>query len=312
MREIEFDRSYKDNNEIGREQIDSIKDLLQNVKVVRAINCDFFDGCGDYLIDCCKNVKSVAIKIHKNLQKNRFHLQRHSNIKNIEINFDRNANVAEAMSMLKMYAGRIFFDELVLIFLREHYIYLSKALSDLNEMYDKQFYKQLYLSFESRTMLSKQTERIATVKGLEGVTCAYTLRCEGDIHLSDIAKLQNIKYLYLNWLLCSADGIAQSLEQLEEAGFSYSSIDAIISFARYSRKLTKLHLDTIRSYHERNIKFNTSILQKERLQLECARKLFIYLPEKKFLNLKWSGAGQTEELIEIKREESYMPKCHKM
>ncbi|XP_031620423.1 uncharacterized protein LOC116338965 [Contarinia nasturtii] len=303
LREIEFNQTYKLENLITKKHIDHMKDVLENVKVLRAVDCDFSKGCAKYLLDCSKNVENFAFKIHKNVQKYKIEFQRYPSMKNIEIHFDSKVKVTEVMNMLKEQIGHVFLDELVLLFCKEHDP--SMVFTELNMMYNKQFYKHLYLMFKKKSMVSEHIDQIASVKGLKGLTFLYTINISTDIHLTDITKLQNIKYLYLNSLLCRVDQIAQSLHQLEEMEISVTSITAIISFVRYSANLTKLHIVQVRANNEQ---FNWSILEKQRIMLKNAKKLVIYMPEKKFLELKWSSPKVSSVLVEFKREESYRPK----
>lgn len=87
-----------------------------------------------------------------------------------------------------------------------------------------------------------------------------------------------------------------------------ASIDAIFSFFWYSVKLSRLHIDQIRAENQCNVKFNANNVNKRRSMLEYARKFIIRVPENKIIKHKWtSGPLKNYDLIEIKRDESYVP-----
>lgn len=306
LREIEFDTTMKDDNEITKEHIECLTNILENVKVVRAVQCKFERGCIESLLKCCKNIESLAFTIHKDLRQNRFIFSHYPTLRNIEIDFHPKANVVNAINILK--EQNVQLNEFVLSFHKEHNDSLKLVFDELDLMYEKKFYRHLYLTFEKKSMVTDHIDRITSIQGLDGLCCSYTIDTVMDNHIDVLSKLQNLKYLNINWLLNGADQIAQQLQRLEELSITVASIDAIYSFVRYSINLSSVHIDQIRTKNQCNVKFNANNLNKRRSSLVYARKLIIYVPEKNFIKLKWSSGPMNYDLVEIKRYESYVPK----
>lgn len=301
LRQIEFTRTYKEDNKIGKQHIDSIANILENIKNVRAINCDFGNNF-EYLLDQCKNIEHFSFKIDKDLSTTKFQFEKYPTLRNIEIHFQAKAKIPDAMTMIKEQNVKLV--ELVLLFRKEHNSFMVDVFNDLNLMYEKGCFKRLYLMFEKKAMLTEHIDKLISVGGLEGFTCSYTINTKVDNHIADVSKLQKIKFLNINALLENADQLAQELQQLDELEISDISMDALISFVCYSPTLKRFHIGKIRG---NNTNFDAIILNGYRSMLEYAHKLVIYVPEEKFIKLKWSSTTMDTNLIEIKRIESCIP-----
>lgn len=306
LRGIALDRTFKEENDITNKHIDEIKSVLKNVKTVRAVDCAFSDGSAEYLLGNCPSIEDLAFTVSKNHMKNRLHLRKYPTLRNIEIHFHSKANVVKAIKSIR--EENLHLDELVLMFRKEHSDVMVSVFDELHSMHFDGHFKRLYLMFEKKSMVAEHIDRITTVRGLEGLTCSYTINTCVDNTFADICKLQNIKFLNINWLLGDAVHIAQELQQLLELEVSVISIDAIVSFVRFSSKLGRFHIEQIRANNNQcKINFDAMALNKERIKLVYARKLVIYIPEDKFIKLKWSSVEMNSQLVEIKREESCIP-----
>lgn len=308
LRAIAFDRTFKDENDISRDHIDKIVNLLENVKTVRAVDCNFSDGNNDYLLEKCKHIEDFAFTAPKKFTKSRFQFRKYPTLRNIEVHFHSKANVMEAIKAIRDENSNL--DELVLLFCKEHSSSMEFVFMELDSMFAAGFFKRLFLMFDNKSMVAEHIDRLTKVGGLHGLTCSYTINgtiTMDQCHMADITKLQNLKFLNINWLLGNADEIAKELQQLEELEVSTITVDAITSFVRYSGKLMKFHIEQIRINKEFKMKFDASDLNKERMKLDYARKLVIFIPEDKFIKLKWAKVNMDSLLVEIKREESYIP-----
>lgn len=305
VREIEFVRTYTVENRISKDHIDRLRNILQNVKTIRAVKCKFEDDCAKYLLENSKSVEDFAFTIFKDLKKTDFQFDKSPTLRNIEILFHSKANVMEAMNFIKGQPLQL--SELVLSFCKEHNVFFKSVFDQLDEMYENRYFKRVYLVFDDKSMVVEHINRLESVQGLEGVGLSYTVNNDVNNHMADIAKLRNIKFLYINLLLDNADIISQQLQELEEVEISVATIDAIFSFVRYSAKLTRLHIGHIRIKKDVRDKFDAVALNKERAKLKFSRKIFIYIPEEKFIKLKWSSVAMTSGLVEIRREESCIP-----
>lgn len=308
VREISFDQTFKSDNKLTKAHIDAIEAILENVKTVCVSGRDLESGCVEYLLDKCTNLQDFTFKVHKNLRNINLQFHKYSKLRNIAIVFDEKANAIAAIKLLK--EQHLQLNELILILQKEHSISMGRMLDELESMQKSAFFKQLYLSFDTKATLTEHIDRLASMTYLEGVICGYTIDSIKSIdnHIDDIAKLQQLKYLNINWVLGNVDGIAENLQELTEVVISTASIDAILSFVRYSSKLKELHVEQIRANKEIRIKFNAYTLNVERSKLLWARKLDIFIPEKTFIKYKWSSVQMKSDLVEIKREQSCIPK----
>lgn len=307
LRDLAFEKTYKlKENCITKEHIETIKPILHSVKTVSVVECNLVEGCVEYLLDCCTKIEDISFRIGKNMRKNWFQLEKYPTIRNVGINFCAKANVVrDAINTIKEQTVQL--DELVLAFYKEHDHLLDFVFKELDAMYERKFFKRLYLGFEKKSMVSEHIDRIAKLQGLIGLSCSYTINTSLDNHIADIAKLQNLKFLNINWLLENADVVAQQLQQLIEIEMKVASIDAIVSFVRYSTMLSRFHIEQVRMNKDKCTKFNAFTLNKRRSMLEYARKLTIYIPEEKFIKLKWAMVAMDSNLVEITREESCIP-----
>lgn len=305
LREIIFEQTYELENQISNAHIDAIGSILENVKTVHAIDCDFEEGCLEYLLDKCTNIKDLSIKACKDLSIFKLQFEKYLTLRNILIQIHSKTNAEHAMRLLSQQNLQL--DELVLSFGKEHQHHLDSVFKELNIMQKKSFFKRLYLSFDKKSM-SDHINKLVSIECLEGVLCGYTIGSSIDNHIEDIARLQQLKYLNINRLLENADLIAVNLQELQEVEISVASIDTINSFVRHSAKLAKLHIEQIRSNEGTSVKFDAFTLNRRRSMLVYARKLDIYVPEKNFIKLKWSSVTMKSDLVEIKREESCRPK----
>lgn len=305
LREIEFLRTFKQENQITHMHIDKIQNLLENVKTIGAVNCEFADKNTAYLLSKCKKIESLAFSVSKHPVKSQISLRPYPTLRNLEIHFDSKANVLEAFECIIEENPHL--DELVLSFQKEHERFMAEVFDELDAMYTRGIYKRLYLMFDKKSMVAEHINRLTTMQGLFGLSCSYTISIIDD-HMADIAKLQNLRFLNINWILDCADEIAKELQQLIELDVSVITIDAILSFVRFSGNLVTFHIEQIRAFEEFKTKFDAVALDAERNKLDYARKLMIYIPEKKFMQLKWSSVNVDSRLVKFKREESMPPK----
>lgn len=303
LRELSFNRTTADKKEdhITKDHINAIKDILQNVKTVCATSCIFEKRSAEYLLDQCKCIEDFGFAILKDSKEN-FQFQKIVSLRNLEICFDSKVNVIESMKIINK--KDLHLNQLVLAFAQEHNDHLKYIFDELESLHQKGLFRKLYLNFEKKSMLNEHISRLSSMQFLEGIICAYKIDHNMEDHLLDIAKLQDIRYLCINHLLVDADTIAKQLNQLVEVKIDGATIEAITSFVRYSANLIKLFNKHIRG----SPKLNAKTLSKQRASMKYNIKyLIIFIPEEKFLKLKWSLCPMIGDLVEIRREESNIP-----
>lgn len=307
LRELSFNRTTEDKKEdhIGKEYVDSIKNVLENVKTVCATNCIFEKGGVEYLLTNCKNIDGFGFAARKNTTY-RFQFQKVPTLKTLDVAFEAKANVIELLKLLQM--KRVQLDELVLSFLSEHSGIMKEVFDLLDAMYDNGVFKKLYVNFDSKSLLTNHVNRLVTAKGLIGIICAYRINADIEGHLLNVAMLyNNLKYLAIHWMFVDSTIIAQRLTQLVELKCTEATMEAILPFVRYSAQLRHFHIE----YVQGNRMLNATNLSTERASLMRGlegRHLKIYIPEKIYIKMKWSSIATKSDFVEIKREESYVPK----
>lgn len=311
LREFSFNRTNEDKKEdhIGKEYIDSIKNVLENVKTVCATNCIFEKGGVEYLLMNCKRIDGFGFAARKNTTY-RFQFQNVPTLKTFDVAFEAKANVIELLQLLQQ--KRVQLDELVLSFLSEHSGIMNEVFNLLNTMYENGVFKKLYVNFDTKSLLANHVHRLVNVKGLIGIICAYRINHDIEGHLLNLAMLyDNIKYLAIHWMFADSTIIAKQLTQLIELKVTEATMEAILPFVRYSARLAHFHIE----YVQGNRMLNAATLSSEREPLMgklveglTARRLTIYIPEKIYVKMKWSSIATKSDFVEIKREESYVPK----
>lgn len=305
LRELSFNRTNEDKKEdhIGKKHIDSIQRALMNVKDVCATSCIFEKGAIEYLFMNCKRMESFGFAARKDITY-RFQFHKVSTLKTIDIAFEAKAKVMEILQTLQ--TKRVQLDELVLSFLGEHSGLMNDIFNLLDAMFDNGIFMKLYLNFDKKSMIAENVNRLTTVKGLVGVICAYRINNDVASHTIDLAMLYNLKYLAIHWMFTDSTIIAKQLTELVEIKMTEATIEAIVAFVRYAPKLAHFHIKHIKG----NRMLNANILSNERGRgtFLIGTKLKIYIPERIYIKMKWSSIATNSDFVEIKREESYVPK----
>lgn len=311
LRELSFNRTNSDKKEdhIGKEYIDSISNVLENVKTVCATSCIFEKGGVEYLLANCKRIDDFGFAARKNATY-RFQFQKVPTLKTLDVGFEAKAHVLELLQYLQK--KRVRLDELVLSFQNDHSDIMKDVFNLLDLMYENGVFKKLYLNFDAKSLLASHAHRLVKVKGLVGIICAYRISTDMADHLLNLAILyDNIKYLAIHWMFVDSTIIAQRLTHLVELKFTEATMEAILPFVRYSRQLGHFHVEHVQG----NRMLNAAHLNSKRAPLMdkledglMAKHLKIYIPEKIYVKMKWSSIATKSDFVEIKREESYVPK----
>lgn len=305
LRELSFNRTNEDKKEdhIGKEHIDGIKRILENVRTVCATSCIFEKNASEYLLMNCKTIDGFGFTARKDMTY-RFQFQKSSTLKSIEIVFEAKAKVLEILQTLQN--KRLHLNELVLSFSSEHSDLMDNIFNLLDAMYESGVFKALHLNFDKKSLISDHIRRLSQVKGLFGVVCAYRINHEIENHMLDLAMLHNIKYLSIHWLFIDSTIVAQRLPELIELKVTETTMEAIVPFVRHAANLSNFHIKHIQG----NRLLNANVLNNERTQMvrKPTAKLNIFIPEKIFIKMKWSSIPMKMDCVEIKREESYVPK----
>lgn len=104
--------------------------------------------------------------------------------------------------------------------------------------------------------------------------------------------------------LFDMDALIHQLKGLKRATFRCLFWSDLLKLSRNLVHLTKCKINRIGGIDDDDI-LNLSALNKERKNLEAAKRLTIYIPEKIYLETKWAMNGATFSLIEIRRDSSH-------
>lgn len=161
----------------------------------------------------------------------------------------------------------------------------------LNQLYDKGFYKQLHLDVIGSNQFCG--EHFASLHALKSINInEFDKRCS-------LTRLKYLKELTLGDCFDEIDMeiLAGSLVSLERLGLIEAVISDILPFVKHSVNLNKIELH----YFEGPI--DLELLNRERKQLEAARKIEIFVREDVFFETKWTAkdGNLNLSLIEVKR-----------
>lgn len=296
-----------------------LEELLKNVEIIEFEDCSFASELYDCFLKYCENLKQIVLKsfaecTHKGI-KHKWLLQKYPKLQHLSWSFDepppdelttffhRNPGVRSfaaskfpiEVTKLIMNAG-IKFDELCLdigfgVDLNMRQIYQS--IETLHQL--GQFKKFQMIPTTSMFVAAK----FPPMPYLEAIMANQVFE---DV----IAAISSLKVLYLDAILFRAEAeiLAQKLENLEEIYAYTDSVDAIVPFVYYTRKLRKIYVN--KTFLPKFMqKINLQKLSKERAKLGDASPLAIYLKEDLYISIKWAVDDLKCGLIEIKRAESH-------
>lgn len=228
--------------------------------------------------------------------------KRHPNLKT----FSSGAPYKTTKWLLK---SGIQFDDLVLDI---RYVYINPIFDNLYSLHKNQQIKKLHLMISEDFLFGSDFETLTFVESIEARVVAPS-----DIMVNAFTSLPNLKLLILSQYVvpnvtyklvkCHYELLAQKLNKLEEFHTNtFSAIDELIPFVRYSRKMKFIYIFGQNFCNSVN-NYTTTIqkLDKERRKLKDACKLTIYMFEEYYLHMKNISLVSRYGLVEIKRTDSY-------
>lgn len=315
--------------EITKKETNMIATVVKSVKIVEFLNAKFDGEFYDIVLKYCKNMKHLLIK-HKLTEcmvygvTNQWQLQKYATLEhlcwdgfklpdNLEIFFRQNPNVRSLQT-----GNFIFSETLVLLLetgisLNDLYLELTNFLipddlldqyvSSLNTLYERKQFKNLMMRFT--TLSALDNPQWARLQYLNGICC----------EIPDQESTEAIESLHLKLLilgnkrtlisLSKAESLSKKLSNLEELYLRINSIDQIAPFICNSVKLHEIYVYKVDKALET---IQVSSLDEQRMHLQGACKVKVYLPDHAYVQMKWTSKQMHGKLIEIKRTESHAPK----
>ncbi|XP_055306234.1 uncharacterized protein LOC129570589 [Sitodiplosis mosellana] len=177
-----------------------------------------------------------------------------------------------------------------------------KRTSDLlNTLYDQGFYKHIHVYVMFLT-----TDTLRDLSELKGLEKLYLKNNKESIVLP---PLNELKELAMN---CVQDPeqltrIAQNLTSIERIFVAQATINDVLPFIQHAQNVNKIKINRLEhGNRSENITLDLITLNKYRKELVGASKITIYVPEKWYLETKWTMGTTDYSLIELKRAETYI------
>lgn len=161
----------------------------------------------------------------------------------------------------------------------------------LNQLYEKGFYQRVFLYIEG--VDEKTSRHLASVKGVEKL-CVKKFT-----HIYNLSHLTGIKELAIQNGANPIDMriFANHCANIQRLYVTNGTVDDILPFVQQSLNLNKIYFD--------GDDVKLLMLNRERAKLAGGRKVTIYVPEKLFLETKWTLGDVNLKSIEMLRANSF-------
>lgn len=169
----------------------------------------------------------------------------------------------------------------------------------LNTLYDQGFFMKIHVYVMFVTVDSLND--LAKLKGIEKLYLKNTNESTVLPALDELKELGMNYAKYPNQFI----EIAQNLPSIERIFIGETTINNILPIIQYAKNVNKIKICRIE--HDRNLKeftLDLAMLNEYREKLENASKITIYVPEKWYLDTKWTIGKTDHSLIELKRSET--------
>lgn len=312
--------------------IEIIPKVVEKTKIIKYLNSKFDGEFYESVLKYCKNMKYLVIK-HKltecllNGEKDKWQLQSYPSLEhfywdglklpnNLETFFQNNPNIRsfqignfvfnDTLELLMRTDLRL--DELYLEIFNFNMIeHLYEFISMMNTLYERKVFKGLMINFQK--LPNSDTIEWSRLTFLNGIFCEMNSDFE-----KNIIEIINPRLLILKTTRISVfrdmkelmrrrmEELSIKLTNLNELYVGINSIDQIIPFLKNSRNLQKIYVYKL----DKNVGFTQlSSLNDERLKLKDAKKVEIFLPDNKYVQLKLISKKINFSMIKIQRIESH-------
>ncbi|XP_031637986.1 uncharacterized protein LOC116350356 [Contarinia nasturtii] len=170
----------------------------------------------------------------------------------------------------------------------------------LNTLYEQGFYRRVHMR---ATFIYEQDEldQILSVRGMQKL---YLACVEIKTTLPPMTDLQELGINY-DGDFDDFETIAKNLVNVERIYFNHIQSDTLIPFIRHAQRVREIKIDHLNEgiCFENGV-INLKALNKERMALNCARKITIYVKENIFLATKWATNCTELGLVTLKRIEA--------
>lgn len=164
----------------------------------------------------------------------------------------------------------------------------------LKQLYERGFYKILHLSFFDiwNPTLNYFFNAMSTLPALEILSYVYPLNS-----LSRFTNLKEFRAYRLSDSATEIEIVAKSLIKLEQLTVDNATVDDILPFIRYSKRLKAIRILKLR----KNSILDLFRLNEERKKLGNPRQVVIYVREDVYLYKKWQSKNLNLSYVKITR-----------
>lgn len=329
-------KSIKDIQLVGPciidEKIEQMKETLSQLESVMftgySPDTEFANDLYEKFFKYCVNLKYISINVNLLLDNGPFSmlLDKFPKLERIYLFFKddylQSAEIATKLVLPRLINQKIFIDfdtlhdicyilfnrlniivdELQVTF--EETCNIRVLCDTLNALYERGFYKKLFLSIDASKSFFEDIKYEFLIFGLESLDTDYFhLFCK-HLQFPDFEDLFMYQFSMEEALLNAeeAKNVITRLVKLQSLTiFRYTSIDSIILFVRH---LPKLKLIRLFGQGQRSV-VNLKMLNEERAKLDGAEKLLINAQDDIFLATKWAtkNGDMNLEFVEMRREE---------
>lgn len=307
----------------GRE-IECIREIMANVVCVAIENCRLKRKFYERFPEMCANLRKLSVN---RFQCNQNVLKRTGNewllrnwpklehlrwtqvtngcrINELKMFFELNPTIRRFstnysclwMSRCLIFDSSVKLNDLIVEFDRTALPNINFIYNLLNELHQNGVYKRLHL--EITYFNQRFIDEMIDLRGLEGLTLG---NLEETVDLSPLVNLKILKIANESSINArNFKVMAEKLKNLEEIYLKQADFREFLPFIQQSVKLKRMKIDLVRSKDFNGI-LDLNNLNKQREQLEKARKIMIYIDEKVYLATKWTEKKTEFNLIEIRR-----------
>lgn len=289
--------------QLNQIQFASTQNMLKNVEDIHIEHCDIHCGIFERFVRHCPKLKSLRAEYgntdHADVAKSLFsqyfpallHLKYKSNschtqIDELKLFLEKHTKLEQfECNMPFLWANRNLLLEtnarlhlFIIDFTRNHNIPTDEFVKLLKTLYERGFYKALQLSIDRITndIFEHANNGICTLPAFE----VLDINTDETIDLSCLTDLKELHIF--NWSRTDLDNLAKKLIKLEQLSFGSASVDKILPFISYSKRLKQIYIDLLE-----NNDLDLFALNEKRKVLDGARHVTICVRENHYLTAKW-------------------------
>lgn len=307
------------NFQINKTSTVKMTKILSKIEFLRfhccKINGDFYDT----VLSRCPNLKRLSLEgsptdpdwlerkyptmervelISNNIDGIGAFLVRNPNVKKLAINA-----VCLWQNRTSLLTANISLDDLAIRVIDGNEVDLSEFCRFLNELHARGFYQHLHL-YSLYGLKQKTVREFATLNGLVKVYISHVGR---PVALSSLTSIQEL-CVFVSDQITDLDAAISTLTHLKRIQFRFAHFNGILMLIKKAAGLMRIKVD----YLENGEYFSKSTnaidlfeLNKEREQLQGARKITIYVKEDIYLATKWAMIETDLRLIRLRRIDSF-------